>query len=117
MRISDWSSDVCSSDLVDALDLEGAALPHRLGRLLGDDAELGLRVAGMRLDLETDAEPVLRLPDGGHLGAAVARNHAGISCKPKEGRASPVHAPGVRVGNAGAASSRKYWQNVETRKK
>src|SRR3546814_8058836 len=105
MRISDWSSDVCSSDLqhvgggyalvhearlrphvlgevgeegddvvpglaldlVDALDLEGAALPHRLGRLLGDDAELGLRVAGMRLDLEPAAEPVLRLPDGGHL--------------------------------------------------
>src|SRR3546814_15129169 len=35
---------------------------------------IGLRVAGMRLDLEPDAEPVLRLPDGGHLGE-IGRAH------------------------------------------
>ena len=47
-------------DLVDFLDVEfgGAALfPNGLSRLLRNDAELGQRVAGMRLDLEPDAEP------------------------------------------------------------
>ena len=56
-------------DLVDALDLEGAALPHRARRALRNDPERGLRVAGMGLDLEPDPEPVLRLPDPGHLAA------------------------------------------------
>ena len=50
-------------DLVDPLDFETAALPNRLGRLLGNDAQLRHRIASMRLDLEPDAETVLRLPD------------------------------------------------------
>ena len=45
------------------------------GGFLRDDAELGQRVAGMRLDLEPDAETGLGLPDGDHLGAGIARNH------------------------------------------
>src|SRR2546430_1167599 len=62
-------------DLVDARDVEAALLPDRLGGFLGNDALGRERVAGMRLDLEPDAEPVLRLPDGAHLRPAVARDH------------------------------------------
>ncbi len=72
-------------DLVDALDLEGAALPHRARRTLRDDAERRLRVAGMGLDLEPDAEPVFRRPDPGHLGAAVARDHQRVTSSGESG--------------------------------
>ena len=62
-------------DLVDAFDLEGAALANRARRLGRDGAELGLGVAGMGLDLEPDLVAVRGLPDRGHLRAAVARDH------------------------------------------
>ncbi len=65
-------------DLVDPLDLEGAALPDGARRALGDDPERGLGVAGVRLDLEPDPEAVLRLPDPAHLRAAVAWDHGGV---------------------------------------
>ena len=70
-------------DLVDAGDVEGALLAHDPGGLLRDHAELGLGLAGERLDLEPDAELVLGLPDGGHLGTGIAGDHAGpcvIAC-------------------------------------
>src|SRR3546814_7016505 len=38
MRISDWSSDVCSSDLLDAADTMLAAMAERLQAAIGDDA-------------------------------------------------------------------------------
>ena len=65
-------------DLVDPRDVEGGVLglgPDRLGGLLRDHAEFGLRVRRMRLDLEPDLEAGLRLPDGGHFRAGVAGNH------------------------------------------
>src|SRR3954469_266629 len=65
-------------DLVDARDVEGRVarlFPDRVGRVLRDDAELGHRIRGVRLDLEPDAETRLGVPDGDHLGAGVARNH------------------------------------------
>ena len=65
-------------DLVDAGDVEGGVLglgPDRLGGLLGDDAELGQGVRRVRLDLEPDLEPGLRLPDRGHFRAGVAGDH------------------------------------------
>src|SRR5687768_16915955 len=62
-------------DLVDARHVETAPLPDGLAPLLGDEPELGHRIASMRLDLEPDAEPVLRLPDADHFWAAVARDH------------------------------------------
>src|SRR3546814_2069221 len=49
MRISDWSSDVCSSDLageVDGLADLGIGLGHRLATLVGHDAEQVTSVAG-----------------------------------------------------------------------
>ena len=83
-------------DLVDALDVEGrraALFPDGLGRLLRDDAELGQRVAGMRLDLEPDAEARLGRPDGDHFRARIARDHqplltAEISAPPSDLRGS-----------------------------
>ena len=54
---------------------KAAALPDRPRRLARDDAEFRLGVAGVRLDLEPDAKPVLRRPDGRHLASAVAWNH------------------------------------------
>jgi hypothetical protein len=65
-------------DCVDPFDLEGAALPDRARRALGDDAERRLGVAGICLDLEPDPEPVLRRPDSRHLRAAVAPDHGGV---------------------------------------
>ena len=52
-----------------------AAVPDRLGGVLGNDPELGHGVAGMRLDLEPDAEAVLGGPDGRHLRPGVAGKH------------------------------------------
>jgi hypothetical protein len=69
-------------DLVDAVDVEGHVLalgPDRLCGLLRDDAELGQRVAGVRLDLEPDAEAGLGRPDGDHFGAGIAGDHARAS--------------------------------------
>ena len=42
-------------DLVDPLDLEGAALPDRLGGRFGNDAEFGQGVAGMARDSNPDS--------------------------------------------------------------
>src|SRR3546814_4571537 len=47
MRISDWSSDVCSSVLVDAF-LDLGALHDRAGRRLGDADANGDGVGGQR---------------------------------------------------------------------
>src|SRR6266545_5199043 len=68
-------------DLVDPRDVEGdvACLgPDRLGGFLGDDAEFGLRVRRMRLDLEPDLEAGLRLPDGGHFRTGIAGDHQAL---------------------------------------
>jgi len=65
-------------DFVDALYVEprlAAALPDRLRGLLRNDAEFRQCVAGMRLDLEPDAEFGLGRPDGDHFGPRIARNH------------------------------------------
>src|SRR3546814_13804798 len=51
MRISDWSSDVCSSDLLAALDLRQDSAVHEeaLAALL-DDADWASRVADAQVD-------------------------------------------------------------------
>jgi hypothetical protein len=64
-------------DLVDAGDVEAAALPDRVRRMLGDLAKLGHRLGGIGLNPEPDAEFRLRLPEVSHFGAAVAWDHAG----------------------------------------
>ena len=62
-------------DLFDPRYLEGTALPDRAGRIFRDDAELGLSIAGMGLDLEPDLETGFRRPDLGHGGTGIARYH------------------------------------------
>src|SRR3546814_2318651 len=44
MRISDWSSDVCSSDLVAWFETVGAILPEAVPRLIAHDPDAGLFV-------------------------------------------------------------------------
>src|SRR3546814_15814696 len=72
MRISDWSSDVCSSDLVAAAEVECArrrpvaaftAFAQRLGGLLGADQPL--RARGLAEDLH---DPLERLLQGVQAG-------------------------------------------------
>src|SRR3546814_18188259 len=98
MRISDWSSDVCSSDLVDQglcddLGVAGRAR-RRLGLRPGDDVELadavifvvrrlgrGIALALFCNDMDP-ARPFRRLPDilqpGGQVGQVMAVTRADI---------------------------------------
>ena len=65
-------------DFVDAGHVKGrcpAFFPDSLGLARGDDAEFCQRVAGMRLDLEPDAELCFRGPDGDHFRPRIARDH------------------------------------------
>src|SRR3546814_10164082 len=74
MRISDWSSDVCSSDLVEGFHLEAPPVgPERaahafLGQAAGD--LVGLDTVVARGDLE--AELVGQVEHRGHLVGAIA---------------------------------------------
>jgi hypothetical protein len=56
-------------------DIAGA--PDGLGIGFGDNAKGGLGIAGMRLDLIPDAEFGLRVPNGNHVWAGIARDHHG----------------------------------------
>src|SRR3546814_4210240 len=73
MRISDWSSDVCSSDLivarVDAVDEDDAGLGIGIGR--GDD----LVPEGAGLDGLVNATAKLERP----VGIGLHRRHEGIA--------------------------------------
>src|SRR3546814_13832427 len=82
MRISDWSSDVCSSDLPVALlaleigvgaaqrSLERLAQPDLTGGYRGNgvgagDEEVGQRLVAMHVETEIDAAPLHAIADGG----------------------------------------------------
>src|SRR3546814_18274855 len=57
MRISDWSSDVCSSDLV-------AVMPHPRSQGRALDAGLfGVDLPGMEIDDRRSPVPLVHLPD------------------------------------------------------
>src|SRR3546814_13199384 len=58
MRISDWSSDVCSSDLEQGTD--ELAVPREFGDDLDADAMLGLRAAEELLAIEPVAPREMR---------------------------------------------------------
>jgi len=62
-------------DGVDPLHLERAQPADVAGGLVGDHPQLGLRVAGMCLNVQPDAETRFGLPDRRHLRPAVARDH------------------------------------------
>src|SRR3546814_10040906 len=72
MRISDWSSDVCSSDLFALFGqkgLETGGLPQPVGRRVGDDERAVARrqhdARDIALDPEAQREPVAERK--GHL--------------------------------------------------
>lgn len=64
-------------DLVDAghVELDIFRFPDGLGIGAGNHAQIGLRVAGMGLDLVPDTEFRLGRPYRDHFGAGITRNH------------------------------------------
>lgn len=66
-------------NLVDPANIEAAACFRGLGSLFGDEAEFCHGLSGFNFDLEPNSEFVLWLPDVGHLGTAVARNHRDLA--------------------------------------
>ena len=62
-------------DLVDACDLERAALPDRAGGLLGHQPLGDHGVGGVGFNFEPDPEPGLGFPDVDHLRPGIAGYH------------------------------------------
>ena len=71
-----------SFDRVDRGDVDhrvgGPPVPQGLGRRGRYDAQFAQLFRRMRLDLEPDLEAGFRLPEGGHCGAGIARDHERI---------------------------------------
>src|SRR3546814_14847204 len=119
MRISDWSSDVCSSDLHDrrgsACRDESAVLPRSgLGtavrievgadavRLAGDEAALVLRAVGPPVHAATGTGAVVELAA---IGSAVGPAHPAqtlVAVVPEPPFSAPTHRPSVAAGNGGS---------------
>ena len=77
--------DVMLGDRLDRVDrgdvdhgVGGPPVPQRLGSRGRHDAQFAQFLRRMRLDLEPDLEPGFRLPEGGHCGAGIARDHERI---------------------------------------
>src|SRR6185437_4286683 len=69
-------------DLVNAGDVEvhmAGLFPDRARAFLGNHANFGQGVAGMRFDLEPDAKPCRGGPHRDHFGPGIARYHAFLS--------------------------------------
>src|SRR3546814_20033237 len=98
MRISDWSSDVCSSDLIDAQGLAGVA-QHAFGPVGDDHGRKGGPVAPVFVvDVLNDLFAALMFEihvDVGRLAALFARSEerrVGKECvSPCRSRWSPYH--------------------------
>src|SRR3546814_13251018 len=109
MRISDWSSDVCSSDLLQRLAAETGAC----GRMLTERLTLYPRYA---LDLDRWADPVIRpmirrLSDS-HGRARTEGWSAGTSDNPPDARSEER-----RVGKEGVSTGRTRWSPDTEKKK
>src|SRR3546814_11378483 len=96
MRISDWSSDVCSSDLGEAVGVHHAgAVQHD-----GDMARRVDEIAALQRDLT--GESVQRLADGGCLLVGVARR---------------LRSEERRVGKECVSTCRSRWSPYHEKKK
>ncbi len=62
-------------DLVDALHVEARLGTDARNGVLGNAPHLGVRLAGVDLDLEPLAVAVFRFPDAGHFRTAVTFDH------------------------------------------
>src|SRR3546814_6411153 len=108
MRISDWSSDVCSSDLEAAAQLEGA------GRTLDEDRRLAEGAthlvpdddaAHSRRDDEVDRVPQLARQLGGERRGEAA----GAVAVHQDACALQVRSEERRVGKACVSTCRSRW--------
>src|SRR3546814_16581072 len=107
MRISDWSSDVCSSDLRLAVEiiLEAEALPVK-ARLFVTD--LAHRVADGRLDLlERARRPGVILEHA--LAADLAREHDELRRRQRLARHARFRSAARRVGKECVSTCRSRW--------
>src|SRR3546814_15457223 len=94
MRISDWSSDVCSSDLL------GAALPDRLAQVLAERLALPGELGAQSDRKLTDAEARLKRwtfhPNGTERfakaeGTAGGISTAGLAAQPRRRQSFAAH--------------------------
>src|SRR3546814_4303846 len=69
MRISDWSSDVCSSDLCAGLDLKIAVFGDEAARNTSEAMALQELFAGTILSLRRLPQPVITAVQGAAVGA------------------------------------------------
>src|SRR3546814_12511063 len=79
MRISDWSSDVCSSDLEGGGDHLGAAIVAVLAQLHHQHARAAALLALERLDLALDAAEALVAFVGGAVDAGHRANERAVA--------------------------------------
>src|SRR3546814_11302572 len=120
MRISDWSSDVCSSDLTSAM-LCHAALhqPAQRGEFLWQVPPLERRCLIQRIDLLLDQRQVMHrieddvfpFPAPGMAGddLATAANHHFVDITPDPDILMAVgHRPGIVVGFVPAGPMGRY---------
>src|SRR3546814_3595947 len=88
MRISDWSSDVCSSDLVyDRSELINAAIETLKGTLIEESIVVALVTVAFLLHVRSALVAIIMLPIG-ILIAFTAMRALGIGANIKIGRAS-----------------------------
>src|SRR3546814_11954160 len=85
MRISDWSSDVCSSDLVDL---------HRGGKGVGVDAQLPAPVTANG-EVEQQVEAAVERPRAGAAAFVGEREHLRVVDVATDARRRPVDAIAV----------------------
>src|SRR3546814_18494167 len=98
MRISDWSSDVCSSDLARGLE-EVAALPDPVGRTIAEwERPNGLRIVRITVPLGVigiiyESRPHVTADAG---GLCLQSGHAAIL----RGGSESLNSSGVAIGRA-----------------
>src|SRR3546814_10998681 len=117
MRISDWSSDVCSSDLVDARAVADAAADLHLTREGGDDAfhrravDAGAREGAVEVD---DVEVRgARIREKSRLRRRIVATDAGAA---HTARGDPRPPPAIQVARRTDCTGGTYKIGTETRR-
>src|SRR6185437_12526708 len=95
-------------DLVDARDLEFAALAQRLRRAFRHHAGLRQCFGGGDLDVEPDAEPVLRRPNGAHLRPGITGDHRRV------GSAGSAVLPRVKDMRTSSTRIKAYYKTIRS---
>src|SRR3546814_18465331 len=105
MRISDWSSDVCSSDLSAGNETVTAWISHTL-RLMLTDPRFAARLHGGRLGVDDALDAALwRDPPMNNMPARYALRDPELGGRPKNGRAACREWVCQVVSMSGAAAS------------